>query len=340
MGDTKSVGKSLCTNATKQQSPIALPEPSKAVNTSSSTDLLFYYRTSRCNINKSRHHIILDYDTGSYVIYNSEIYELEKISFSIPSEHNIVIGGSAISYPIEIQMNHRCPTSGTILIISIFLEQNPAQSPSVRFLDYFKDNLPGPGKPRQRSNMNTPESWNAFNLFKNATQGMPFYTYKGSLTRFPCTEDVTWIIMQKPSNCTDDFFTKLEQASGTSQNSRAIQAHTIKGGSKVDTAIYFSSNNNPKNTRNYGSKLRCYNEKQFRNACSKLTNYKDVINAKHRQLMLMVSTASIIILLVLLILWLVQQEFFTKTASKISEYAGTKIFSAEPSAPFTKTGAN
>ena len=62
MVNTVSVGKSLCTNATKQQSPISLPEPSGAVNTSSSTDLLFYYRTSRCNINKSRHHIILDYD--------------------------------------------------------------------------------------------------------------------------------------------------------------------------------------------------------------------------------------------------------------------------------------
>ena len=184
----------------------------------------------------------------------------------------------------------------------------------------------------QRTNMNTPESWNAFNLFKNASNGMPFYTYKGSLTRFPCTEDVTWIIMNNPSNCTEDFYSKLLQASGTDQNARSIQAHTIAKGSKVDTVVYYSENNNPKNTRNYGSKLRCYNEKQFRNACSKLTSYKDIVNAKHRQLMLMVATASIVILVVLFILWLVQQDFFTKTWEKT---AGGLELSFEMNTPYT-----
>ncbi len=331
------IGESLCTNPTKQQSPIELPETSNATGVNSSADLLFYYRTSRCNITKSRHHIILDYDTGSYIIYNGEIYELEKISFSVPSEHTIKRGnGSAQAYICEVQLNHRCPTSGALLIISVFLEQNPAQSPSVRFLDYFKDNLPGPGKPMQRTNMNTPDSWNAFNLFKNASNGMPFYTYKGSLTRFPCTEDVTWIIMNNPSNCTEDFYSKLLQASGTDQNARSIQTlgGTLPNGSKVDTVVYYSENNNPKNTRNYGSKLRCYNEKQFRNACSKLTSYKDIVNAKHRQLMLMVATASIVILVVLFILWLVQQDFFTKTWEKTAGWAGIKVFGNEH-APYT-----
>ena len=88
--------------------------------------------------------------------------------------------------------------------------------------------------------------------------------------------------MHKPSNCTDDFYNKLVIASGTDQNARATQAQ------KAETVVNYSNNNNPNNTRNYGSKLRCYNETQFRNACSKLTNYKDIVNAKHRQLMLMV----------------------------------------------------
>lgn len=322
--NTETIGSSLCTNPTKQQSPIMLPAPANANETSVSTDLKFYYRTSRCNITKSRHHIVLDYDTGSYIIYNGDIFELEKISFSVPSEHTIKKGQSSVSaYPIEVQLNHRCPSSGALLIISNFLEINPAQSPSVRFLDYFKDNMPNPQKPSQRSNMNTPDSWNAFNLFKNPSAGMPFYTYKGSITRFPCTEDVIRIIMHKPSNCTDDFYNKLVQASGTDQNARATQAQ------KAETVVNYTNNNNPNNTRNYGSKLRCYNETQFRNACSKLTNYKDIVNAKHRQLMLMVSTASILILLVLFILWLVQQDFFTKTWDATAGWANMRVFGTD-----------
>ena len=84
--------------------------------------------------------------------------------------------------------------------------------------------MPSPQKPSQRSNMNTPDSWNAFNLFKNPSAGMPFYAYNVFYIQVSCTEDVIRIVMHKPSNCTDDFYNKLVIASGTDQNARAHTA--------------------------------------------------------------------------------------------------------------------
>ena len=73
------MSKSLCANGT-QQSPINII--SKNTKKCGATcDLTFFYRSSKLNTILSNKNLIIDYDTGSYVNFNQEVYELDKISF-------------------------------------------------------------------------------------------------------------------------------------------------------------------------------------------------------------------------------------------------------------------
>jgi len=289
------------------QSPIKI-NSNKVIKCGALCDLIFYYRTSKCNLQNTKDNIIMDYDNGSYVMYNNEVYELDKISFSIPGCHRI----DNSSYPIEIHIHHRSPDSGVLLIIAIQVDINDASSKSKLFLDLFGDNLPS--KPGQQVHINTPSQWNVFDM---VPETKAFFNYKGSLVRSPCAEGVIWIIMDSSINCSNNFYFKLKNI--IPKNARDIQKLNNR-------KIYYNPNTADKNNRNYGSKLRCYNDKQFRKACSKLTSQKDIIDSRNKQVLLLTITVCIFVTMILFILWLIQQDFFSKTADNIKKFLSTKIF--------------
>ena len=54
----------------RMQSPIDI-NTRKAVKCGALCDLMIYYRTSYCNMVNTGKNLVLDYDNGSYVVYNS-----------------------------------------------------------------------------------------------------------------------------------------------------------------------------------------------------------------------------------------------------------------------------
>ena len=126
----------LCADG-KYQSPINI-KTNNTIKCGATCDLTFYYRTSRANIINTDKNIVLDYDNGSYVMYNSDVYELDKISFTVPANHTL----DKYTYPMEINLNHRSPDNGRLLIIAILCEINDATSKSAMFLDMFVNSLP------------------------------------------------------------------------------------------------------------------------------------------------------------------------------------------------------
>ena len=291
----------------KMQSPIDI-NTRKAVKCGALCDLTIYYRTSYCNMVNTGKNLVLDYDNGSYVVYNSQVFELSKVSFSIPALHTI----DKYTYPIEAHLYHRNPDTSELLVIAVLLDVNDATSKSSLFTDFFGSQIPeNIGK---QKNINAPDTWRIYDLLP---EQKAFFSYKGSLTRSPCTENVNWIIMENPSNVTNGFYETLRKYLG--RDKRSIKR--LNG-----RKIYYNSNTNPKNNRNYGDKFRCYTEKEFRGACSKLTNNSDILTAQHEHLLKIAQTVTLVVLLILFTLWLVQQDFFSKTAEKIKKFLGTKIF--------------
>lgn len=292
----------------RMQSPINIIS-NNTQQCSALCDLTFYYRTSKCNIVNTGNDIILDYDTGSYITYNSQIYELNKIAFTIPASHTI----DGFSYPAEIQLYHRSPDSNNILIISVFLDINDASSKSKMFFDTFTNILP---KANQQRNLNTSDTWTIFHAIPEIKS---FFSYKGSIPRSPCIENVQWIVFDNAVNCSTNFYDNLKKL--IPQNARPIQKLNNR-------KVQFNANTNSKNNRNYGDQMRCYNDNEFRSACSKLTSNTDIVEAKSRQALLIVIAFCASIITLLLILWLVQQDFFWKTWEKLKVMLSTKLFTA------------
>lgn len=239
---------SICQSG-KNQSPINI-KSDNALECSGNCELFFYYRSSTCNILNNSGEIILDYDSGSYVIFNSIVYELDKISFSIPSSHKIDSSG----YPMEIFLYHKSMDFGKVLIISVLADINDSSSLSRHFLDILMNSLPK--KSGEEKIYNTPEDWNAFNLIPDSKA---FYTYNGSLPRTPCVELVAWIVMDTPINISGSVYKNLKSVIG--KNSRQIQK-------KNNRKIYYNLNGGQKTARNYGSKLKCYTDEELKQKCS------------------------------------------------------------------------
>lgn len=254
----------LCSTG-RQQSPINLNSNS-TVKCGVKCNLKFYYRNSRATLNNDGRNIIVKYDQGSYVNFNSDTYELDSITFSLPGSHQI----DNYSYPIEIQLNHINPINGAILIISIMGELNDALSKSSIFLDQITDKLPVRKNTGSATTINMPEDWNAFNLIPDAKS---FMTYSGSLPRSPCTEMVTWIVFDNEVNVSTRFHDSLRGITGN--NSRPLQPLN-------DRKIFYNGNSDIANTTNYGSGIKCYSEAEFKKACSCSTQNVDIINYKNR----------------------------------------------------------
>jgi carbonic anhydrase len=291
----------------KFQSPINI-KSKIAIKCGALCDLVFYYRTSKANLINVGKNIIMDYDNGSYIMYNNEVYELDKLSFTVPASHKL----DNYAFPMEMHLNHRSPDTGKLLIIAILFEINDATSKSNLFLDMITNSLPQ--KKGIQKNVNTPEEWNIFNVLPEIKS---FYSYTGSLPRSPCVENVQWVIFDNTVNCSVNFYEKLKNI--IKGNVRSLQKLNSR-------KIYYNTNSAEKNGRNYGNRLRCYTEEQFRKSCSCLTGQKDIVSAKNKQVLLLTIVVILVVLFVLLIFYLIQEGFFKKTFGYFTNFMSSKLF--------------
>lgn len=244
----------MCKSGTNQ-SPIQL-ETKKAKSCSHKCKLLFYYRSSRCNITRSGRVFYIEYDKGSHVVYNGEVYELERISFTTPTSHKI----DKSSGQVEAHLYHKSPTSGEILILAILYEVNEASSKSKVFFDNFIDFVP---KTDKSININMSSDWDAFYMLPVQKS---FFTYSGSIINSPCNENVQWIVFSNFANLSDMAYRKISGIVGT--NARAIQPTGSRD-------IFYNSNNSSKANENQSNPILCMTDKELRARCSAMSGKEE-----------------------------------------------------------------
>lgn len=289
-----------CQNG-KLQAPINI-RTSKTKQCEGNCELSFYYRSSICSIQNNAGNLVLDYDAGSYVNYNTLVYELDKISFTNPASNKV--DGS--TYPMEMFIWHKSMDIGKVLIISVFLDINDATSKSKDFFDILSNALPkNSGEER---NYNTPEDWNIYNALP---ENKAFYLYSGSLPQAPCTENVTWIVMDSAVNISNAVFTNIKNIIG--KNSRQIQRNNNR-------TIYYNPNNEAKNKRNYGSKLRCYTDAELRSKCKCMCKDSQTVNMYPNINTKLLLIAFIFLLVFLFVYIAVQMGLFSGILGKLRDY--------------------
>lgn len=176
-----------------RQSPINIP----VKGTPHTHTIDFHYVNSHEVIENLGHTVELLYDKGSQVFFDEKEYALVQFHFHTPSEHRVNEKG----YPMEMHMVHQAPDS-SFLVVGLFFEEKEENT----FLKEFIKDIPE----KEGETMEGNKDINLRNIFPAEKS---FYTYPGSLTTPPYTENVRWVLFKNPvplSLAQLEVFQKLE----------------------------------------------------------------------------------------------------------------------------------
>ena len=141
---------------------------------------------------------------GNYIRFKGVRYELKQFHFHSPSEH--LVDGE--TYPMEVHLVHQNP-KGSYLVIGLFMEEG-AHNEIVNGLPSFRAR-------RGEAPYGDPVDYNL--LIPNRRD---YFYYNGSLTTPPCTEGVTWIVIQEPIIASSEQMAHYHDLLGF-DNNRPIQ---------------------------------------------------------------------------------------------------------------------
>ena len=183
------------------------------------------YKQSKCEIFIKNNIPHISYDKGSYIEYKDAKYNLYQIAIHAPSMHTI----DNIKYAMELNLYHKS-MNGSIIIISILVDENDRFSSSQDFFEQFTPQLK---KNKTNMSISTERDWS---INKALPMDKGFYIYKGSLPYPPCDDNITWLIFKEPINITRKSYAQIKQIIQDGKNSRKNQK--LNG-----RIVYFNSNN-------------------------------------------------------------------------------------------------
>ncbi|ALF53386.1 carbonate dehydratase [Nostoc piscinale CENA21] len=196
----------LCYTGTRQ-TPINLQFDSvKSLDKNNQDLLIVKYQPAPLSLVNNGKTIQINYQPGSYIESDRQVYQLLQFHFHHPSEHHL----NGEEYDMELHFVHRSQ-AGNLAVVGVFLkagEFNPN-------LQTIWDGIPQTqGKENQLKD-----------TIINAAEFLPterrFLTYSGSLTTPPCSENVTWYIMETPVEVSSEQIAKFSQL--FPHNARPIQ---------------------------------------------------------------------------------------------------------------------
>ena len=163
----------------KHQSPIDIRATTKA----SLPAIEFRYAPAPLRVVDNGHTIMVSYAAGSSIVVGGQTYELQQFHFHKPSEERV----HGHAFPLVIHLVHK-NAQGELAVVAVLLK---AGAQSAALASIWK-NLPAT---KDVENSPAGVSVNAADLLP-AQRG--YYTFTGSLTTPPCSENVTWYVLKTP----------------------------------------------------------------------------------------------------------------------------------------------
>jgi len=164
--------------AGKRQSPIDIRDGMK-VNLD---EIDFNYRPSDYSEVDNGKTVQVNLARGNFMTIGNQSYELVQFHFHRPSEEKINGKGTEM----VIHLEHRGP-GGKLAIVAVLLERgkaNDAIQTVWNNIPLEKNQQVSPGEPLDPMEL--------------LPQRREYYTYMGSQTTPPCTENVLWLVMKQP----------------------------------------------------------------------------------------------------------------------------------------------
>ncbi len=182
-----------------RQSPVNIIRTDTDPDSSRNWPLVLRYppETHIHDVVNNGHSIMYEFDRGDEIEFSGQTYDLLQLHFHEPSEHTI----NGIRYPIEMHLVHYNADLEEYVVLAVMGYEGSA-SDSYGFLEQYLPLAPGEKKPIDR----------AFNL-RNAVPAdlAPRYHYQGSLTTPPCSENVNWVVFEKPFMLSHEQVVELQR---------------------------------------------------------------------------------------------------------------------------------
>lgn len=175
------------------QSPIDIRNPQKA----DLPPIQFDYQSSPLHIIDNGHTIMINYAAGSSIRVGDKQYTLKQFHFHRPSEEKI----NGKTFDMVVHLVH-ADRDGNLAVVAVLLEKGN-NNPLIREL--WNDLPKEKGKEELLDSI-------TINVATLLPEDRGYYTFSGSLTTPPCSENVTWFVLKHPVAITDEEieqFTKL-----------------------------------------------------------------------------------------------------------------------------------
>jgi len=163
------------------QSPIDIKDAKKV----DLPALKFDYHAVALNIVDNGHTIEVNYAPGSTLTVGEKIYTLKQFHFHHPSEEHV----NGKGFPLVAHLVHE-DADGHLAVVAVLFEQGKANP----LIDTLWKNIP--------SEKEKPQDIPSVSI---QVQGLlpsdsSYFTFAGSLTTPPCSEAVTWYVLQRHSS--------------------------------------------------------------------------------------------------------------------------------------------
>lgn len=147
-------------------------------------DLAIYYAPTTLlkEVENNGHSIQFDFESGDSINYQGKTFYLKQIHFHEPSEHRI----NGMIYPIEMHLVH-VSKKGELTVLGVLGEEGEDS----QLFEFFESFLP-------LENGAVKDIHQKIDLSSLFLEEKHYYSYGGSLTTPPCTENVNWVVFKEP----------------------------------------------------------------------------------------------------------------------------------------------
>ncbi|QND61968.1 carbonic anhydrase [Mesorhizobium huakuii] len=170
--------KNFACSAGTQQSPINIKSAVKA----EIPHIAIGWGKGGGNMVNNGHTIQINMPEGSTLTRGDRVYELVQFHFHAPSEHQV----AGKTFPMEAHFVHKDTQSGGLGVLGVFLRPGATNVSFAGLAAAF------PGKSGEEIAVDEVDP----NGLLPASLG--YWTYEGSLTTPPCTENVEWMVAMEP----------------------------------------------------------------------------------------------------------------------------------------------
>lgn len=134
------------------------------------------------NVENNGHSIQYNFKAGDYLLLGNQQFNLLQFHFHEPAEHLI----DGVRYPLELHLVHQ-NKQGAYAVLAIMAKEGKSSEP-FNFLESYLPLTVGESKLVDT----------AFDMNLNLPANRAYFTYQGSLTTPPCTQNVSWFIFKEP----------------------------------------------------------------------------------------------------------------------------------------------